>query len=213
MRTKKKIDGRTKLGRQMKMEARKVNHHAKRNGSRKRKARLKISPLQNKPKERPWYMGKPIVSKLIEDHSDARGRFVTVENAESFQHPIGAVAIVTRKTGSVFAEHRHAREGHTCILVSGKAVYHERNGSGRLAPMVMPPFIPIFTPPGVDHAFEVTEDLTMVVVANISRTQAEYEADVVRLVGKDRLVQGTTIEHGLSEMPPQVMPLNEASAL
>ena len=196
MRTKKWIDGRTKLGRKLKLLKAAATKRA--NKARKpaafgrtpRSTRRNKVPIEIvvKKEERPWFVGKPLVSALLEDHSDDRGRFVTIENVTSFQHPIGAVAVVTRKVGSVFAEHRHAREGHTCMLVSGKAVYHERNATGRLAPLTMMPFVPVFTPPDVDHAFEVIEDLTMVVVANISRTQAEYEADVTRLVDNDRLV-------------------------
>ena len=201
MRTKKRIDGRTKQGRKLKLlkaaatkKAKKITRRGRRPNQvpieitvKRRSKHPILAPFKAK-EERPWFVGKPFVSALLEDHSDDRGRFVTIENVTSFQHPIGAVAVVTRKAGSVFAEHRHAREGHTCMLVSGKAVYHERNATGRLAPLAMMPFVPVFTPPDVDHAFEVLEDLTMVVVANISRTQAEYEADVTRLVDNDRLV-------------------------
>ena len=142
-----------------------------------------------KPQPPPWYFMKPLIGDLVERHADDRGTFVTVENVASFKHPIGAVAILTSKAGTVRAEHRHKNEGHTCILVTGSAVYHERNATGRIAPIPMVPFVPVFTPPDVDHAFEFTADSIMVVIANISRTQAEYEADVTRLTGDDRLVQ------------------------
>ena len=137
----------------------------------------------------PWYYDKPRIGTLVEDHSDERGRFATIENAESFGHPIGAVAVVTRRAGSVFAEHRHADEGHTCMLVSGEAQYYERKfGARHIALVRMLPFQPVFTPPGADHAFLAVTDCVVVVVANIARDQRSYEKDVVRLQGDACLV-------------------------
>lgn len=165
------------------------------------RGRAKPITLSKPPVEAaPWHYSKPLIGPLVEDHSDERGRFVTVENAKSFQHPIGAVAVLTRKKGSVFAEHRHADEGHTCMLVTGQAEYHERNATGRVLPIRMLPFVPLFTPPDVDHAFLAIEDCIVVVIANIARTQSSYEADVKRLVGDDKLVSPERIAAALG--PP-----------
>ena len=163
----------------------------------KRKKLAKVKRI-SKSKRTPWWAKKPRHGTLVEDHSDERGRFVTVEHAKSFGRPIGAVAVVTRKAGSVFAEHRHADEGHTCMLVSGEAEYHERSSddgpitplriAGRIVPIRMLPFEPLFTPPGVDHAFLAITDCVVVVVANIARDQRSYERDIVHLQGEERLV-------------------------
>ena len=155
----------------------------------KRMTKVKRAKAKRTPKREHWWAKKPRIGTLVEDHSDERGRFVTIEHAESFGHPIGAVAVVTRKAGAVFAEHRHHDEGHTSVLVSGEAEYHERNSVGvRIVPVRMLPFAPIFTSPGVDHAFLAITDCIMVVVANIARDQRSYEKDVVRLQYDTRLV-------------------------
>lgn len=168
----------------------------------KRKPRL-ASPKGAVVETKPWYVGKPLIGTLVEDHADDRGRFVTVENVATFGHPIGAVAVLTRKAGSVFAEHRHANEGHTCMLISGLADYHERNATGRMAPVRMSAFVPLFTPPDVDHAFLAVTDCVMVVIANISRTQEEYERDIVRLKDDERLVSAEMIAAVTPQLPTE----------
>lgn len=161
----------------------------KRRGSRPRTGKVipLIAGMGLRTTKAPWHLNKATTVPPVEHHEDARGTFTTVENVKSFGHPIGSVAVLVRKAGTVAAEHRHEREGHTCYLVSGEMRYRERLPLAALPYLdigVVRPGIGIFTPPNVDHAFLFTQDSVVVVVANISRTQAEYEADVTRYIEK-----------------------------
>ena len=153
----------------------------------KRKKRAKVkSRRTTKRVLRKWHDGKSTLVSPVERHADDRGVFMTVANAKSFGNPIGAVAVLTRKKGSTFAEHTHKKEGHVVFVVSGLLRYRELRESG-VVEFDVSEGVGVFTPPNRDHAFLAVEDTTAVVVANISRTQAEYEADVRRLVGDERL--------------------------
>ena len=160
---------------------------------RKKLAKVK-SKRTTKRAPRKWYAGKATPVNPIERHEDERGVFMTVANVKSFGNPIGAVAVLTRKKGSTFAEHTHKKEGHVVFVVSGLLRYRERHrGRGVVQTLVGEGF-GVFTPPNRDHAFLALEDTTAVVVANISRTQAEYESDVRRLIDDKRLFSDAEVK-------------------
>ena len=153
----------------------------------KRKKRAKMKSRRTmKRVSRKWHDGKSTLVSPVERHADDRGVFMTVANVKSFGNPIGAVAVLTRKKGSTFAEHTHKKEGHVVFVVSGMLRYRELRQEGVFEVEVGDGF-GVFTSPNCDHAFLALEDTTAVVVANISRTQVEYETDVRRLVGDERL--------------------------
>lgn len=133
-----------------------------------------------------YFLANGTVRTPVERHVDERGEFITIENVASFRNPIGSVAVLTRKAGSTFAEHWHKREGHTVHVVSGEVVYREKRGE-EVKEIRLTPSSAVFSPPNVPHAFLAVEDAVCVVVANISRTQEEYEADVTRLTGDAKL--------------------------
>ena len=139
-----------------------------------------------------WFAANSTKRTPVERHEDERGVFTTIENVASFRGPIGAVAVLTRKKGSVFAEHRHEREGHTVHLVSGSLTYREKRGEFEFK-LSMTPGDAIFSPPNVPHAFLALEDSVCVVVANIARDQASYERDVTRLTESERLFSKSDI--------------------
>lgn len=164
---------------------------AKRSAIRKRKSTGKrATPRPSKLLRNAvnWFAAKHTTVTPVEKVTGDRD-FTTIENVASFRNPIGAVAVMVRKAGNVAAEHFHAREGHTCYLVSGRAQYRERRhgATGFTYADDMLPGKAIFSPPNVPHAFLFLEDSVMVVIANISRTKAEYEADVTRLADGEKL--------------------------
>ena len=146
-----------------------------------------------------WFSANPTVRTPVEKVVGDRD-FTVIENVASFRNPIGAVAVMERKAGNVAAEHRHEREGHVCYLVSGAAIYRERRG-GELIEHVMIPGRAIFSPPNVPHAFLFTLDGVMVVVANISRAKAEYEADLYRLSDSEKLFAQSEIDAATAPRP------------
>lgn len=167
---------------------------------------------KGKPKKAtPWYRQRCMIADVVERHADDRGALTVIANARSFGHPIGAVAVLVSKAGTVRGEHRHRREGHIVHVVSGRMVYRVRSAAG-LVNRTVGPGEAVFTPPNVDHAFLFTADSVCVVIANISRTQEAYEADLTRLEDAAKLfleaevLAAAGIPHGL---PPSGKPKGE----
>mgnify|MGYP001562871669 CR=1 FL=1 len=139
-----------------------------------------------------WWVGKGTLVTPVEFVPGERN-FTTIENVASFQHPIGAVAVMERAKGTTAAEHYHLREGHTVHIVKGGAIYRQRPVGSTDTPLEVTVLAgqAVFSPPHMEHAFYFTEDTIAVVVANISRTKEAYESDVRRLSEERELFKGT----------------------
>lgn len=137
----------------------------------------------------PWWTGAPMLPPLLEDHSDERGRLCILTTPETFRHAIGAVGVMFTRAGEVRAEHRHAKDAHVCVLLTGWMRYHVRDADGVVTTYDIQPLRPFFTPPGLDHAFEYLLDSWTVFVSAEYRSSEAYEADLMRLEPRNRIVK------------------------
>lgn len=119
-----------------------------------------------------------VVVALEKPHRDPRG---SIQKLVGF--PIGSIHVITSKKGSVRANHYHKKDDHYCYLASGRMNYYWRPAGSSAKPkkVVIKPGQLFYSPPLVEHAMQFTEDSVFYVFAKHRRTQAEYEADLVRV--------------------------------
>lgn len=95
---------------------------------------------------------------------------------------IKSILLITSRAGSVRANHYHKKDSHYCYILSGKMEYSEKpvaGGDGETAVLAAGDMV--FTEPQMIHAMRFLEDTTFLAMATESRTQADYEADTVRI--------------------------------
>lgn len=99
--------------------------------------------------------------------------------------PVGSVARIGSKRGTVRANHWHRTDWHYAIVEYGKVLYFEREvGSSDVPePRAYGPGDMFYTPPGREHAMLFAEDTVIYTFAKNRRTHDEHEADVVRVDG------------------------------
>ncbi len=120
----------------------------------------------------------PIVEPL-NSYVDDRGEIRTFLEGVEFS----SVLRITSRAGAVRANHYHRQDYHYCFLESGRMEYFERP-VGSLDP---PSCVQIeagqtfYTPPMHEHAMKFLEDSTFWCFSRLSRRQADYESDTVRI--------------------------------
>lgn len=115
---------------------------------------------------------------LAKVHSDERG---FIHNL--VEEPVGSVAVIFSKAGTTRATHFHREDAHLCYVVSGLIEYFERPVGSAAAPVhnLIEAGRSFFTGPLVEHTMYFPQDTVFVTIGGHSRTQEDYEKDLVRL--------------------------------
>lgn len=114
------------------------------------------------------------------EYTDARGGITKV--LDDGKTAIRSILLITSKPGSIRANHYHKTDAHYCYLISGSMEYFEKPvEGGELTKVIVKAGDVIFTSPMIMHAMRFLEDTTFFAFALNSRSQAEYEADTVRV--------------------------------
>lgn len=103
---------------------------------------------------------------------------------------IGSVVVITSTPGSTRASHWHKKDWHFCFVVSGGIDYFEREVDSQACPRYqrIKEGELFFTPPRMEHEMYFPVATTFLTLANLHRSPAEYEDDLVRLPAKLREV-------------------------
>ena len=114
--------------------------------------------------EKPFIDDRGTIQKILESHS-------------------GSCVIISSVKGSQRANHYHKEDYHYCYLVSGSIEYFERPvGSDELpVKYIINPGVLFFTGPMIEHTMYFTEDSVFITFGGGTRTQADYEDDLVRV--------------------------------
>ena len=110
---------------------------------------------------------------------------------------IGSVVVITSVAGSTRASHWHKKDWHYCFVMSGRIDYFEREVGSIATPrhQVIKEGELFFTPPCMEHEMYLPVDTVFLTLANLHRTPADYEADLIRLAktlrGEFMLATGT----------------------
>lgn len=108
--------------------------------------------------------------------SDARGDIFNL-----FEGPIGHVALITSKKGSVRANHYHKKDHQVMYLVSGAYESHScdvRDPSKKQVLRVKAGDL-VDTPAFIAHAQKFTEDSVFLALSTRMREQGKYEEDTL----------------------------------
>ena len=97
--------------------------------------------------------------------------------------PMGSVAIITSKAGSIRANHRHQTDWHYSYVLSGSIKYYYRPANSKEEPkfVIVKAGQMFFTPPMVDHTMVFPEDTVFITMAKNFRTHENHEADLIRV--------------------------------
>ena len=137
--------------------------------------------LVKKKKKKKMMIG-PLLS-LDPSNRDSRGLLQVIGTPKSLGCRIGAVIWMERSGGTTSGNHVHSRDSHVVFFAKGAGRYYWRPRKSGAPPAVVHFSAPcaIFTPPGVEHAFEHVTDCCCVVMANRHGSSLEYEREITRL--------------------------------
>ena len=115
---------------------------------------------------------------LPPEHSDERG-FIQVLLHEHN----GSVVVIDTVPHVQRANHYHKDDYHYCYVVSGSITYYEREvgSSNPIQKYIYKKGDMFYTPAMVEHCMYFEEPTTFVTMGGKTRSQEEYEADLVRL--------------------------------
>lgn len=104
--------------------------------------------------------------------------------------PIDCVTEICTLKGKVRGNHFHSETIQWTYVVSGLLrVRHGKPGEGYVQGDYGPGAM-IHDEPGTAHAWKAMKDTVVLVFTRGPRSGADYESDVTRLTGKDRLITG-----------------------
>lgn len=120
-----------------------------------------------------------ITRHITPEFSDVRGAITKIlDNGTA----IKSILLITSDTGSVRANHYHKHDSHYSYLLSGKMEYTEKPVEGGTPEtVILQAGDMVFTPAMKMHAMRFLEPSVFLAMATESRSQAEYEADTVRV--------------------------------
>lgn len=103
--------------------------------------------------------------------------------------PLDAVTQIFTRKGAVRGNHVHKQTTQWTYVVSGSLVVaHRKPGDSLPVSWTAEPGELIRDDPGVAHAWRPLEDCTVLVFTQGPRSGADYEDDVHRLQGPERLI-------------------------
>lgn len=126
------------------------------------------------------WLKDPIIH-LKEPYKDERG---IIQSLISFDNPkIGSAVWIESKQGAVRANHYHKTDWHYCYVVTGSIEYYHRMAESEMTPekIVIKAGQVFYTPPMVEHAMVFPEDTIFLTLSGGTRTQEDYEKDLVRI--------------------------------
>lgn len=113
-------------------------------------------------------------------YEDERGKIIEImKNADVLQ--------ITSKKNSKRAQHYHKTSSHWSLITKGSFAYYERPVGSNSQPIkiILNSGDIHFTGPQVEHLFVALEDSEFLCFSSGSRSQSEYESDLIRI--KDEL--------------------------
>lgn len=133
----------------------------------------------NNPEPLPRFTLVPLDAPFIDD----RGIIQNIVHRD-----IGSVVVITSTPGSTRASHWHRSDWHYCFVMSGRIDYFEREVDSKACPrfQVIKEGELFFTPPRMEHEMYFPVATTFLTLANLHRSPAAYEDDLVRLPTKLR---------------------------
>ena len=120
-----------------------------------------------------------IIRNITPEFTDPRGAITRVlDDGVS----IKSILLISSIAGSVRANHYHKKDSHYSYMLSGKAEWHEKPIDGGTEEVeILNAGDMVYTPPLMHHAVKFLEDSVFLAFATEERTQANYEADTVRV--------------------------------
>lgn len=112
------------------------------------------------------------------EHSDERGIIQILLHEHS-----GSVVVIDTVPHVERANHYHKDDYHYCYIVSGSIAYYERKvgSNDPIKKYIYKKGEMFYTPPMMEHCMYFEEPTTFVTLGGKTRTQREYELDLVRL--------------------------------
>lgn len=121
------------------------------------------------------------ILKLNKPYIDDRG---LIQSLISLDEPlIQSAVIIESKKDTIRANHYHKKDWHYCYLISGSIDYYYRDVDSKNAPEVVRinPGDIFYTPALLEHAMYFNEDSVFLTLGGDTRSQEDYEADLVRV--------------------------------
>jgi quercetin dioxygenase-like cupin family protein len=120
-----------------------------------------------------------ILYPTLSTFRDDRGEIQIVVEGVSFT----SVLRITSKKGAIRANHYHKEDYHYCVLESGRMEYYERPVGSTEKPrrLLIQPGQVFYTRAMVEHAMKFLDDSVFWCFSKLSRQQANYESDTVRV--------------------------------
>lgn len=120
---------------------------------------------------------QPIV-KPAAPFSDDRGEIQPLVDL-----PMKSGLLIRTRAGGIRANHYHKTDWHFIYVLKGQFEYHYRDVGSNAKPtmIIVTQGQLLWTPPMLEHAMLYTEETDIMVFSRNGRSQAEYEADVVRV--------------------------------
>lgn len=113
---------------------------------------------------------------------DDRGYISRLIDQEKY--PIKTILLITRKKGTVSANHYHKKDVHFIYCLSGKIRYSEKDISkpnSKIRSVFLGPGDMVLSLPGIAHATEFLEDTVQLAFSTEHRSPKLYEKDTVRV--------------------------------
>lgn len=136
----------------------------------------KPDPLDRLDDPKTW--PRPGLVALAAPLADARGRIQPL-----LEGLARSALLIRSKKGALRANHYHKSDWHYSFVLSGSMEYYHRPAGSKERPerLLVRAGQMVFTPPGWEHAMLFPEDADFLVLSRNPRSQAAYEADVVRV--------------------------------
>ena len=119
-----------------------------------------------------------LLQKLPDPHSDNRGFIQLLLNEHH-----GSVVIIESVPHIQRANHYHKDDYHYCYIVDGNIDYYERKVGSNECPKLtkFKKGEMFYTPPMMEHCMYFKVKTVFIAMGGKTRTQEEYEKDLVRL--------------------------------
>ena len=125
------------------------------------------------------------VTHKKQNHSDSRGEIRDILAGEE----VDAVTYISYTPGAVRANHFHEHSVQWDYVLTGSLECYMRDGyEGEVVKVVIGPGDLVRHPIGEHHALKALEDATTLSLTKGPRRGKDYEQDVIRLEGADKLV-------------------------
>jgi quercetin dioxygenase-like cupin family protein len=122
------------------------------------------------------------VTRILPEFSDERGYISRIIDQDTYK--IRSVLYISRKKGSIGANHYHKKDAHYIFVLKGKVRYGEKNmkkKDSKIEFVILEPGDVVLSKPGIGHITEFLTDSIILAFTTENRNQKSYEKDTVRL--------------------------------